>query len=55
MLNFVLFLRDIQGIRACCKMLPELVEKNLEEVHRLLIQAINNPITVEKYKILFYY
>ncbi|CAF3293502.1 unnamed protein product [Rotaria socialis] len=39
-----LLLKDPQGIRACCKLVPELVEKNLEEIHRLLIQAIEKPL-----------
>jgi exosome complex exonuclease RRP6 len=37
--------KDIQGIRTSCKFVPELVEKNLEEIHRLLIQAIQNPLS----------
>ncbi|CAF5115328.1 unnamed protein product, partial [Rotaria magnacalcarata] len=36
--------KDPQGIRACCKLVPELVEKNLEEIHRLLMQAIEKPL-----------
>ncbi|CAF1371873.1 unnamed protein product [Adineta ricciae] len=37
--------RDIQGIRASCKVLPDSVDKNIEEVHRLLIEAIEKPST----------
>ncbi|CAF4712356.1 unnamed protein product, partial [Rotaria sp. Silwood1] len=37
--------KDIQGIRASCKLVPELVEKNLEDIHRLLIQAIEKPLS----------
>ncbi|CAF4709107.1 unnamed protein product [Rotaria socialis] len=44
-----LLLKDPQGIRACCKLVPELVEKNLEEIHRLLIQAIEKPLVVLRY------
>ncbi|CAF0947027.1 unnamed protein product [Rotaria sordida] len=36
--------KDIQGIRESCKLVPELVEKNLEEIHQLLIQAIEKPL-----------
>jgi len=46
-LNFLFFvlLRDIQGIRTSCKLVPELVEKYLEEIHQLLIQAIEKPLS----------
>jgi hypothetical protein len=37
--------KDIHGIRTSCKLVPELVEKNLEEIHRLLIQAIEKPLS----------
>jgi hypothetical protein len=40
------FSRDIQGIRASCKLVPELVDKNLEEIHQLLTQAIEKPLSV---------
>jgi hypothetical protein len=39
--------RDIQGIRITCKLVPELVEKNLEDIHQMLIYAIEKPSSVE--------
>jgi hypothetical protein len=44
---FVLSLRELQGIRASCKLVPELVEKYLEDIHQLLIQAIKKPLLVQ--------
>ncbi|CAF1195051.1 unnamed protein product [Adineta steineri] len=38
--------KDVQGIRASCKLIPELVMKNLEEIHQLLIQAIEKPLEI---------
>lgn len=38
--------KDIQGIRTSCKLVPELVDKNLEEIHRLIINAVENPLSV---------
>jgi hypothetical protein len=38
--------RDIQGIQSTCKLVPELVGKNLEEIYQIIVQAIEKPFTV---------
>lgn len=42
------FSRDVQGIRSTCKIVPALVEKHFNEIHRLLADAIQTPLSVRE-------
>ena len=38
------FLREPQGIRACCNPVPQLVQHNLHDIHQIIIQVRDIPL-----------